>query len=143
MNPRDVIAEDLKAEVSKPSQADVLPIEALRECAEYHEHMGRVCRGSADVTKYNIKHHLIKRENQVWHEQDMAFQTKQAEKHQCFADSLRATIAHLQREPVSFRGLVEIMGPDNKVHYRRPYPDPMITEAMTTKGYWIRGADSV
>jgi hypothetical protein len=36
--------------------------------------------------------------------------------------------------------LVEIIGTDGDVHYRRPFGDPMIEQALRTPGYSVRGA---
>ena len=33
---------------------------------------------------------------------------------------------------------VEILGVDNKVHYRRPHDHPDVVEAMNTEGYAVR-----
>lgn len=35
---------------------------------------------------------------------------------------------------------VEIIGPDGKVHYRRPEGDPLLDEARQTQGYSVRPA---
>ena len=34
--------------------------------------------------------------------------------------------------------IAEILGPDGKVHYRRPENDPMVEEARRTPGYSVR-----
>jgi hypothetical protein len=35
---------------------------------------------------------------------------------------------------------VDILGPDNKVHYRRPHDHPDIVEAMNTEGCSVRAS---
>lgn len=37
--------------------------------------------------------------------------------------------------------IAEIIGPDGRVHYRRPYGDPMVDEALKTPGYSVRIVD--
>jgi hypothetical protein len=37
--------------------------------------------------------------------------------------------------------IAEIVGPDEKVHYRRPEGHPDIDEAEATPGYWVRYYD--
>lgn len=39
--------------------------------------------------------------------------------------------------------IYEIIGPDNKVHYRRPEGHPDIAEAVATEGYSVRLEDPV
>ncbi len=34
--------------------------------------------------------------------------------------------------------IAEILGPSGRVHYRRPFGDPLIKEAAKTKGYVVR-----
>lgn len=38
----------------------------------------------------------------------------------------------------TMQGQIEIMGPDNKVHYRRPSSDNLVEQALTRHGYWVR-----
>jgi protein gp37 len=40
-------------------------------------------------------------------------------------------------------GLVEVVGPGGKVHYRRPAGDPLIGEAIARPGYSVRGARDI
>jgi hypothetical protein len=39
--------------------------------------------------------------------------------------------------------LAEIIGPDGRVHYRRPEGDPLITQAYNTPGYSVRFVEAM
>ncbi len=38
--------------------------------------------------------------------------------------------------------IAEIIGPDGRIHYRRPATDPAVDEARRTPGYSVRMVDS-
>lgn len=58
---------------------------------------------------------------------------------QCKAAGVACFVKQLGAKPYDSK-LIDIMGPDDKVHYRRPPGDPMIAEAEATKGYWTRAS---
>lgn len=59
---------------------------------------------------------------------------------QCRAAGVPCFVKQLGAKPLDSK-MVDIMGPDNKVHYRRPPGDPMITEQVPkAKGYWARAS---
>jgi protein gp37 len=56
---------------------------------------------------------------------------------QCKAAGVACFVKQLGSHPYDST-VIDIMGPDNVVHYRRPPGDPMLEDVKSAKGYWTR-----